>query len=96
MGRIGIGADIAVGRAVRGMAGRIAAVAVGTAGAARATAMSRLVGAGAAVLVGEGAAAMIGPVGRIAVGDLGFGGAGAKDGQCSAPHNGPTGNPAKK
>jgi hypothetical protein len=97
MGRIGIRADIAVGRAMRGMAGRIAAVAVGAARPARTAAMRGLIGAGATVIVGERPAAMVGAVSRIPVGNLGLGrAAGAEDGQCSAPHNGPTGNTAKK
>jgi hypothetical protein len=96
MGGVGIGAGVAIGRAVCGLAGAIAAVAIRAAPAAGATAMSGLIGAGAAVTVGEAAAAMAGAIGGIVVGDLGFGSAGAEDGQSRASDNGAAGDPANE
>jgi hypothetical protein len=96
MRRVGIGAGVPVGHTMRGMAGRIAAVAVGAGRAARAATMTGLIGVSAAVAVRDGAAAMAGSIGRILVTDLRIGGAGAEDGQSRAPNNSPTGNAAKK
>jgi hypothetical protein len=94
MGRIGIGARIAIGGTVRGLSGRIAAVAVGAAAATGTATMSGLVGARAAVTVGQLPAAAAGRVGGILVGDLGLGDTSAEYGQRRAPHYGTAGDPA--
>ena len=94
MGRIGIAADVAVGGAVRGATGRIAAVLIGAAAPTRTAAVTGLVGAGAAVAVSDVATAIAGRIGWILIGDLGVGGTRAENGQCRTPDNGTAGDPA--